>query len=738
MRKPGSSHPVTSLPPEPLLNEEQRAALDAALAKKRLEKEPVAQLNGVPPELESPSTGKPHLGKNPHSEGIKTKRDLAHDHHLSRRGKGTGRTKKSGAGGRYTWGAALDPNDTEGAAAASDRGDPNWDSEEEEASIAFAEERSIQIAAYKAAIQGILQEYFNSGDVGEAAASLSELDHPEFGHYFVKKAITAALDRHDREREMISFLLSALYNDVIAPEEVRRGFADAVDALDDLILDVPEAVELVSIFICRAIADDVLPPSFVKRIPQGPEGSPQAQLLHRCETTIADQHFAERMSRAWGHGAGSSLDETKASIAATISEYFNSAGDAGEVRRFLRDLAMPYYHHEVVKQTLVRGCVDQGAMDKALVLLRELSDTGAVSCSQLTKGYQRLADGLSDLELDCPGARDLYEQAVDGAREGGWLEEGWEGVPTSASNPGTPGAPGAKIWANGRGAFHPSVQAFKTSALDIVKEYFDAGDVEEVARRLQDLDEPGFHNIAVKHAVQLAMDRRDREREMVSALLPALSPDVISQDQVALGFTRLLAAADDLELDIPDASHLLSLFLGRAIVDEVLPPKFLVEVVSQLPSDSLGIGIIQAVGSMLSARHSAERFSTCWHARGASDAQALSEAIKDLVKEYGVEGDGGEAVRCLRDLGAPHFHHELVYQALIAALENPQGVGQPMMKLLKELGDSGEVSTTQLRLGFDRVKAELDDLALDMTQAPTLLPQYEQQGVDEGWLSGGI
>lgn len=34
------------------------------------------------------SVHKPQLGKNPHHEAMKTKRDLAHDHHLSRRGKG--------------------------------------------------------------------------------------------------------------------------------------------------------------------------------------------------------------------------------------------------------------------------------------------------------------------------------------------------------------------------------------------------------------------------------------------------------------------------------------------------------------------------------------------------------------------------------------------------------------------------------------------------------------------------
>jgi programmed cell death protein 4 len=30
-----------------------------------------------------------------------------------------------------------------------------------------------------------------------------------------------------------------------------------------------------------------------------------------------------------------------------------------------------------------------------------------------------------------------------------------------------------------------------------------------------------------------------------------------------MGFTRLLAGADDLSLDIPDAAHLLELFLGE-------------------------------------------------------------------------------------------------------------------------------------------------------------------------------
>jgi len=230
------------------------------------------------------------------------------------------------------------------------------------------------------------------------------------------------------------------------------------------------------------------------------------------------------------------------------------------------------------------------------------------------------------------------------------------------------------------------------------------------------------------------MDRRDREREMVSVLFPTLCPVVASEDQVALGFTRLLAAADDLALDIPDAAELLTHFLGRAVVDEVVPPKFLAEVVPSLPAGGLGVGVVQATGAQLSARHAAERFATCWHANSTGQGSARpSAAIADLVNEYLISGDEAEAARCLRDLGAPHYHHELAYKAVVAALGNP-GKAAAALGLLRALAASGEVSQTQLRVGFDRLKADLEDLALDFVKAPELVPQWEAQAVADGWL----
>ena len=70
------------------------------------------------------------------------------------------------------------------------------------------------------------------------------------------------------------------------------------------------------------------------------------------------------------------------------------------------------------------------------------------------------------------------------------------------------------------------------------------------------------------------------------------------QDQMVLGFTRLLASVEDLALDFPDAAHTLSLFLGRAVVDEALPPSFLAAVLTSLRYDSLGVAVVHATGTL--------------------------------------------------------------------------------------------------------------------------------------------
>lgn len=71
-----------------------------------------------------------------------------------------------------------------------------------------------EVAAYKEAVRALVEEYFSSGSVPDVVEGLEELGASHLAHYFVKRLITTALDRKDREREMASTLLSGLYAEV--------------------------------------------------------------------------------------------------------------------------------------------------------------------------------------------------------------------------------------------------------------------------------------------------------------------------------------------------------------------------------------------------------------------------------------------------------------------------------------------------------------------------------------------
>ncbi|KFM26575.1 Programmed cell death protein 4 [Auxenochlorella protothecoides] len=733
MRKPGSRAAAVEglerLSSQPFLTEEQRAALDAALAKKQ------AEADSAPPPLTpvDPSSliGRFSSGKASSLPAPKSKREVAHDHHTSRRTKGSGRAKKGGSGGKYTWGGLLEDEESGATDAVTDRRDPNYDSGEDgdDASqhVFWRDAARSEVAAFKAGVTAALAEFYGTGDLTEVAACLRDLGSPQYGYWVVKRAVVGALDRHDREREMTSVLLAALHGELLTSSDLRKGFQAVAAELEDLELDVPGAADAVALFVCRAVVDDALAPAFLSSLDTvGPAGE---ALARKCRAHLAAKHAAERLARCWGGTAGFDLEESRASIKSMLEEYA-SGRDVEEVRRRLHDLAVPFFHHELVKQArgaIVKG-LETGDVAPYVALLSSLAGECVLSTSQVGKGFGRVSDLLADIELDVPTARETFEDMVAAATKAGWLEEGFQ------SGGETPmGSPNGLARSHGNGGFRAAdVGSYKSAIKAILREYFDAGDPTEVARSLAELDEPGFHHIFVKYAVQLALDRKDRERELVSALLPTLVPSVISHEQACLGFSCLVAAAEDLTLDIPDAEPLLSLFLGRAIVDEVVPPRFLVESVPRLRGDGASLRVIQHAGAHLSARHAGERLGTCWHERVSRPAE-LASAMREAVNEYTATHDVHEAERCLSDLAVPHFHHEFVVRSLLAACAHREQV-RPILDLLASLAASGLVTETQLKAGFSRVEENLDDIVLDFPLAVPVFEELKGEAEAAGWL----
>lgn len=69
-----------------------------------------------------------------------------------------------------------------------------------------------------------------------------------------------------------------------------------------------------------------------------------------------------------------------------------------------------------------------------------------------------------------------------------------------------------------------------------------------------------------------------------------------------------------------------------------------------------------------------------------------------LLKEYLSSGDLAEATRCVKELDVPHFHHELVYEAIVMALEESTERSLTMMnELLKYLYGVNIITPEQMK-----------------------------------------
>ncbi|KAK6123604.1 hypothetical protein DH2020_042657 [Rehmannia glutinosa] len=568
-----------------------------------------------------------------------------------------------GAGGKGTWGKLLDT----GGESVIDRNDPNYDSGEEPYEL-VGSTVSDPLDEYKKAVASLIEEYFSTGDVEVAASDLRELGSSEYHPYFIKRLVSMAMDRHNKEKEMASVLLSALYADVINAPQISQGSLCCLN--------------LLMTWLARKML---------------PEASKGFQVLQTAEKSyLSAPHHAELVERRWGGSTHFTVDEVKKKIADLLREYVES-GDTSEACRCIRQLGVSFFHHEVVKRALVLAMEIRTAEPLILNLLKEAADEGLISSSQMAKGFTRLAESLDDLALDIPSAKKLFQSIVPQAISEGWLDASF----AKSSN-----EDGEKPDKN-----DDKLRRYKKEVVTIIHEYFSSDDIPELIRSLEDLGMPEYNPIFLKKLITLAMDRKNREKEMASVLLSALHIEIFTTEDIANGFVLLLESAEDTALDILDASNELAFFLARAVIDDVLAPLNLEEIANMLPPNCSGSETVSMARSLIAARHAGERILRCWGGGTGWAVEDAKDKIQKLLEEYESGGVLSEACQCIRDLGMPFFNHEVVKKALVMAMEKKN---DRMLELLRVCFSEGLITINQMTKGFNRIKDGLDDLALDI------------------------
>ncbi|XP_020103812.1 uncharacterized protein LOC109720881 [Ananas comosus] len=668
-----------------------------------------------PLEVTSPKSPRTPRGKQSPNRGSPVKH---YKHSHSGR---DGGPKKGGSGGKGTWGGLLD---SEGGYYF-DHNDPNYDSSEEYYMISPSK-RSAEFEDFKKKTTVIIEEYFTTDDITSTANELRDLNWPSFHYYFVKKLVSMAMDRHDKEKEMAAILLSSLYSEVIEPTQVYKGFCKLIESSDDLCVDIPEAVDFLAIFIARAVVDEILPPAFLKRqIANLQNDSKGFEVIKRAERNyLSAPLHAEIILRRWGGSKNITVEEVKDKINNLLVEYLAS-GDKKEACRCIKELKVPFFHHEITKRALILAMEKQAAETAILDLLKLAYEEGVINSSQISKGFNRLIETIDDLALDIPKARDLLKSLISKASSEGWL--------CASSLKSLHYRPEEQIEDG-------TLKLFKVKVTSIIQEYFLTGDIIDVVSNLESenfASSTRLKAIFVKRLITLAMDRKNREKEMASVLLSSLcfpSEDILS------GFNLLVESAEDAALDNPSIVEDLALFLARAVVDEVLAPFHLEEIGNNCEGpDSIGSKVIQLARSLLNARLSGERILRCWGGGGSNKTGWEIDDVKDkigkLLEEYDSGGDLREACRCIKELGMPFFHHEVVKKALINVMEKRN---ERLWGLLQECYSMGLITPNQMAKGFGRVAECIDDLVLDVPDVEKQFGFYVDRAKKEGWLESSF
>lgn len=253
-----------------------------------------------------------------------------------------------------------------------------------------------------------------------------------------------------------------------------------------------------------------------------------------------------------------------------------------------------------------------------------------------------------------------------------------------------------------------SPEEFFKLAEPIVLEYYEHGDTHEVAVSFDEILQSPLREHITSILVEIAMNHKDSQREMTSVLISDLYGRVITGKDIEKGFNMVLANLPDLILDTPEAPVMLGNFMARAIADDCMPPKFVSRPEEHQHLNEYAEQALRRAGALLHKQVWAH-LDNVWGMGGPlRPVKTITKQMTLLLKEYLSSRDVAEAQRCLRALEVPHYHHELVYEAIVMTLESlSQTTEEAMCELLKSL----DLTCLVLPAGMEQVRTKYPNLS---------------------------
>ncbi|KAJ8262231.1 hypothetical protein GJAV_G00164090 [Gymnothorax javanicus] len=329
----------------------------------------------------------------------------------SRMGKGRGLPKKGGAGGKGVWGAPGMVYEMEEP----DAKDPNYDESAQGETIYETVMPELDESQLEKTVNPIVQEYFEHGDTKEVQMLLEGLNLGRKKFAVSSLAVSLSFEGKASHRELTSRLLSDMVGKVLTETEMARAFDKMLKDLPDLILDTPEAAQMLGRFIARAIADHVLPMGFLDHYKGKVDCDHARAALDRAAVLLSMKKEMVRLDNVWGVGGGQRpVKHLIKEMNLLLKEYLVS-GDVSEAEHCLRDLEVPHFHHELVYEVVIMVLESKGdtAVRMMTKLLKAFWEMGLITLDQMNRGFQRVYKELPEISLDVPLANNILETFLD-------------------------------------------------------------------------------------------------------------------------------------------------------------------------------------------------------------------------------------------------------------------------------------------------------------------------------------
>jgi len=283
----------------------------------------------------------------------------------------------------------------------------------------------LTLAEFKLRVGDAVREYFDASDADEVVRCIDEMRCRDYHPEVVKRAVSLGLDAGPRERELVSRLLACLHPNPLADGEMEMGFQVLLDSIDDLVIDIPDAKEMVGSFLARAVVDEVLAPAFLSNRNNTHPGD---CVIEKAVSLLSREHCTARLEKVWGPGDGRPVAELKEIMDQLLKEYLQSR-ELDEAASCVREFKASHFHHELVKRGVKIAMEEDGrdhasessSMDAMAALFKFLVNNSIVSEYQVAKGVSRLRKMLPDLKLDVPAAPGMLDEFEEMARVGGFL-----------------------------------------------------------------------------------------------------------------------------------------------------------------------------------------------------------------------------------------------------------------------------------------------------------------------------